>query len=95
MLPIAQRKTLEVPHGLAALAGIICLVLAFANDQAAMEQERQAERGSSSTAIEQVAEEVGSKDQQSPARGDRQQRRAHYHHPDLIPWLPAVGGRLR
>jgi len=32
MLPIVKRKTLEVPHGLAAVAAAICLVLAFATD---------------------------------------------------------------
>jgi len=32
MLPIVKRKTLEVPHGLAAMAAAICLVLAFATD---------------------------------------------------------------
>ncbi|MEN1729108.1 MAG: hypothetical protein AAGJ52_11775 [Pseudomonadota bacterium] len=32
MLPVVKRKTLEVPHGLAAIAAAICLVLAFATD---------------------------------------------------------------
>jgi len=32
MLPIVKRKTLEIPHGLAAVAAAICLVLAFATD---------------------------------------------------------------
>jgi hypothetical protein len=32
MLPIVKRKSLEVPHGLAAVAAAICLVLAFATD---------------------------------------------------------------
>ncbi len=32
MLPIVKRKALEVPHGLAAIAAAVCLVLAFATD---------------------------------------------------------------
>ena len=31
MLPIVKRKTLEIPHTLAALAAAICLVIAFCN----------------------------------------------------------------
>jgi len=38
MLPIVKRKALEVPHGLAAAAAAICLVLAFATDLSDREQ---------------------------------------------------------
>jgi len=32
MLPIVKRKALEIPHGLAAVAAAVCLILAFATD---------------------------------------------------------------
>lgn len=43
MLPIVKRKTLEIPHTLAALAAAICLVIAFATDFTARENSLRAE----------------------------------------------------
>ncbi|AKS42319.1 hypothetical protein [Wenzhouxiangella marina] len=43
MLPIVKRKTLEVPHGLAALAAAVCLVLAFATDFSEREEHLRAD----------------------------------------------------
>ena len=43
MLPVVKRKTLEVPHGLAAIAAAICLVLAFATDLSDRDAQRMVE----------------------------------------------------
>ncbi len=32
MLPIARKRVLQIPHGLAACAAALCLVLAFSTD---------------------------------------------------------------
>ncbi len=45
MLPVVKRKTLEIPHGLAAIAAAICMVLAFASDFKGREDMLRAEAG--------------------------------------------------
>ncbi len=47
MLPVVKRKTLEIPHGLAAVAAAICMVLAFASDFGSREQALRAEASES------------------------------------------------
>ncbi len=50
MLPIVKRKTLEVPHGLAALAAAICLIMAFATDFNARDERLRAEAAAAESA---------------------------------------------
>ncbi len=47
MLPVVKRRTLEIPHGLAAIAAAICMALAFATDFGDREQALRAEYGES------------------------------------------------
>ncbi len=90
MLPIANRKTLQIPHGLAALAAVICLVLAFATDHASMQDERQAGHASPDSSVQQSAEAPrnSSDDGTTPTR-ERRDRQANL---SLIPWFPVPGG---
>ncbi len=46
MLPVVKRKTLEIPHGLAAVAAAVCLGLAFVSDFQAREHSLNAELNS-------------------------------------------------
>ena len=89
MLPIANRKTLEIPHGLAALAAVICLVLAFATDQASLQQERQADRNTATAPLQQAVEESGKEDSAKTRLRERWDWQGNLN---LIPWLPVPGG---
>lgn len=68
MLPVAKRKTLEIPHGLAAVAAAICLVLAFASDFRKDESARHA-NATDSSAVEIIASR--SEDQAADQAGNR------------------------
>ena len=92
MLPIANRKTLQVPHGLAALAAVICLVLSFVTDHSAVEQKMQAEQASPAAPVEQVADETGAMSAQQPAQRERRERRERPGSLTLLPWFPGPGG---
>ncbi len=95
MLPIANRKTLEIPHGLAALAAVICLVLAFMTDYSSVEQSRHAEQtgqAGQTTPVEQVAEENGTISNAQPAKRERRDRRERQGSLTLLPWFPVPGG---
>jgi hypothetical protein len=92
MLPIANRKTLQIPHGLAALAAVICLVLAFAADHVPAEQDLRAEQTGISSPVEQAAEEIAGDERSQPAFRDRREQRSRLDNLTLIPWLPVPGG---
>lgn len=92
MLPIANRKTLEIPHGLAALAAVICLVLAFATDHAPGEQDLRVERNSTSAPLDQAVEESVGDDRTQPRIRERREQRQRQGNLTLIPWLPVPGG---
>ncbi len=89
MLPIANRKTLEIPHGLAALAAVICLVLAFATDHASMQQERHADHAGTNSSLQQSVEAPRNKDD---GQKSSRERRDHHGNLSLIPWFPVPGG---
>ncbi len=90
MLPIANRKTLQVPHGLAALAAVICLVLSFVTDHSSVEQNVQAEQASPTAPIEQVADESGTLPAQQSTTRQRRDRQGSSL--SLLPWFPGPGG---
>ncbi|TVQ29837.1 MAG: hypothetical protein EA370_14440 [Wenzhouxiangella sp.] len=75
MLPIVKRKTLEIPHGLAAVAAAICMALAFASDFKSREQMLRAEAGESPV-VEVMATlpEERSADQKAAAEAARKTR---------------------
>lgn len=75
MLPIVKRKTLEIPHGLAAVAAAICMVLAFASDFGSREQALRAEAGESNP-VEIIAKmpEERSPEQNSATESTRHHR---------------------
>ncbi len=89
MLPIANRKTLEIPHGLAALAAVICLVLAFATDHASLQQERHADSANSQSPLQQSVEETRQDETGQTKLRDRRDRQGNL---SLIPWFPVPGG---
>ncbi len=89
MLPIANRKTLEIPHGLAALAAVICLVLAFATDQASLQHESHADSANPQSPLQQTVEETRSDDSGQTRLRDRRERQGNL---SLIPWFPVPGG---
>jgi hypothetical protein len=55
MLPVVKRKTLEIPHGLAAIAAAVCLGLSFVSDFQAREQQLRADSQTHRPAIESVS----------------------------------------
>jgi len=92
MLPIANRKTLEIPHGLAALAAVICLVLAFATDHASLQHERQADSANSQSSLQQNVEEARKDEAGQTQVRERRERRERHGNLSLIPWFPVPNG---
>ncbi len=92
MLPVVKRKTLQVPHGLAAIAAGICLVLAFASDFQDREQRLQAElEPNSNTELVAERRDSSSQDQSVQTESRRQQaedRRERMTTGGLIRWFP-------
>lgn len=90
MLPIAHRRTLEVPHGVAALAAAVCLVLAFVSDQSGgEEQQLQAEQSGSSR-----VEHVTSRDEPSDEAAEARKRTRSGNGKgaiELLPWFTGLG----
>lgn len=91
MLPIARRRTLAVPHGLAALAAAVCLTLAFATDYSDIEQQLRAEQ-SEPSAVQHLAGDGDRPDNTVPA-GERPNSRDRDTVVDLLPWFAGLGGR--
>lgn len=91
MLPIARRRTLAVPHGLAALAAAICLALAFATDQSDVERQLRAEQ-SEPSAVQHLAGDGDRPDNAVPA-GERPSSGDRDTGIDLLPWFAGLGGR--
>ncbi len=91
MLPVVKRKTLEIPHGLAAVAAAVCLGLAFVSDFQAREHSLNAELRSTAPTeiVASAAEErhsdraANSDSSRSPAR----ERREAGSRAGLL-WLP-------
>ena len=95
MLPIARKRVLEIPHGLAAIAAAVCLALAFSTDIQSRQDRIMAERADS-TPIQQLtgAEEARpDKAVRADQRGESRSlepggRRAPM---PLFPWFPGLG----
>jgi len=73
MLPIVKRKTLEIPHTLAALAAAICLVIAFATDFTAREETLRAGIDQSDN-VELIARNAGKAADENTPRSDTPRR---------------------
>jgi len=92
MLPVVKRKTLEIPHGLAAVAAAVCLGLAFVSDFQSREHNLNTELNSTAPteAMAGVPEErhsdraTNSDLSRLPAR----ERREGGSTSGLLPWLP-------
>lgn len=91
MLPIARRRTLAVPHGLAALAAAVCLTLAFATDHSDVQQQFRAEQ-SEPSAVQHLAGDGRRSDNTVPA-GEKPDSRDRDAGIDLLPWFAGLGGR--
>jgi hypothetical protein len=92
MLPVVRRKTLRIPHGLAAIAAGICLALAFASDFQSREQKLRAELESKPTTelVISASESAGS---ERSAKTEVKQRTRPRHSErsraaTLLPWFP-------
>ncbi len=92
MLPVVRRKTLQIPHGLAAIAAGICLALAFASDFQSREQSLRAELDTQQ-GTEWAAGASESAGNDLSATSDRNQR-PRARQPEqvppagLLPWFP-------
>ena len=92
MLPVVKRKTLQVPHGLAAIAAGICLALAFASDFQSREQSLRAELdnqsgnelviGATESADGERSVNTEAKHRPRPRQSDRSPAAG------LLPWFP-------
>ncbi len=92
MLPTIKRKTLEVPHGLAAIAAAVCLVLAFSSDFKQREAQLRAEAAPGNVPERVVAApDEGILERASghrPVRGRPGSRSEPRPSPTLLPWFP-------
>jgi hypothetical protein len=93
MLPIVKRKTLAIPHGLAALSAAVCLGLAFVTDFQEREQDLRAQANPPAP-IETIVnsadentrgERASANDPQRKLNTDRPKGRGT---PNLLPWFP-------
>ncbi len=73
MLPTVKRKTLEIPHTLAALAAAVCLIIAFATDFSSREDSLRAQIDQTETA-ELMARHMGAT-RDEPSSGSDTPRR--------------------
>lgn len=97
MLPIAKRRTMTIPHSLAAIAAAICLGLSFVTDFQDREQALRAELPSpsqselvSQASEENVRERALSTD---PQRQVNRERSGNRPSPALLPWFPVPRNR--
>lgn len=93
MLPITRRRTLEVPHGLAAVAAAVCLILAFATDHASVDERLQARNSDQSPVEETASERDEALETASEKVRDSRKRRERRSGLGLLPWFPGYGGR--
>lgn len=92
MLPIAKRRTMTIPHSLAAIAAAVCLGLSFVTDFQEREQALRAELpipAQVELAIqpgdEKVRERAAATD---PQRQVKRERSGNRLSPGLLPWFP-------
>lgn len=100
MLPIAKRRTMNIPHSLAAIAAAICLGLAFVTDFQEREQSLRAELPAPSQvelviqpSDETVRERAAVTDPQRQVNRDHSSNRSGSRSgsrtgPGLLPWFP-------
>ena len=90
MLPLARKKVFHVPHGLAAVAACVCLVLAFSTDLQEREQRIAAAQTQPSTVVRALANEDGRSD--SVGGGEQSTRDASTQRAmrQLLPWFPGL-----
>lgn len=104
MMPITRRKTLSIPHGLAAVAAGVCLLLATVTDFSERQANLMAEQAAGERAMliaadkeparldgnsEPLAENLGNRGNRQEGRSDNRQRSQ-----SLKGWLPFLRGFL-
>lgn len=94
MLPFVRHNTLKIPHGLAALAAVVCLGLAFTSDIQTRLETKQANAAADST-VDVVVKvpELSPKEQAAdsePSRSSRADPSAGGWSGFLLPWLPRL-----
>lgn len=89
MLPIVRKRSLHVPHGLAAIAAGICLALAFTTDFKDRERELLAEqRERSNVAVAVIADDNRT---ETPSWAEQRSREAAKRRPSqFFPWFPGL-----
>ena len=90
MLPLAREKLFHVPHGLAAVATCVCLVLAFSTDLEQREQRITAAQNEPTSVVRAFNNEDGRSD--SVAAGEQAVRDASAGRAmrQLLPWFPGL-----
>lgn len=89
MLPIARNRALHIPHGLAALAAGICLVLAFSTDFNERRHQLTIERQESAAAGIALVNDENRND--SSVKADPRLREPLRKQPtQLLPWFPGL-----
>ena len=104
MMPITRRKTLAIPHGLAAVAAGVCLLLVtltdFSERQATLTAEQPSNERAALVTVEKepvrldgpsepLAENLGNRSNRQEGRADNRQRSQ-----SLKGWLPFLRGFL-
>lgn len=94
MLPIVKRRTLQIPHGLAAISAAVCLVLAFSTDLAERQTRILAEQAEA-PAVQVIGSAEDALGESSGLADQRSERRARETVPPrpparLIPWFPEL-----
>lgn len=89
MLPIARNQSFHVPHGLAAVAAGVCLVLAFT---AEFSQRQAPLAGSQPEPAAQMAASINDSqaDSQPASEGRAREGLAPQHSTRWIPWFPGL-----
>lgn len=92
MLPIRKRKTMNIPHSLAAIAAAVCLGLAFVTDFQDREQSIRTQQASSAqveTTLPASEENLRERavSSESPPKVNRE-RSSGGLGPTLLPWFP-------
>jgi len=89
MLPVVRNRSFHVPHGLAALAAAICLILAFSAEDS--QQQLAGSSGDSET----FPAAMAAKEQHENHSGQDKRTSAHQSATQSLPtvWIPWFPGR--
>lgn len=91
MLPIVRKKALQIPHGLAALAAGICLVLAFSTDFNERRQQLLAEQQETAVSVLAAARDETQRNDAAVKTEPRTREAGATRPPmQLLPWFPGL-----